>query len=132
MYLHSNPNPYGKMRNDCVVRAIAIVTGKSWVDVYLDLCLQGLLVGDWGNIDDVWGSYVRSIGFVRESIPNSCPDCYTVRDFARDHPKGTYILATGSHAVAVIDGCYIDAWDSGDESPSFLSFLKMNETLKQR
>jgi len=34
-------------------------------------------------------------------------------------PKGTYIIGTGSHAVAIINGDYYDSWDSGDEIPSF-------------
>ena len=43
----------------------------------------------------------------------------TVREFAKDHPEGKYILGTGTHAVAVIDGDYIDTWDSGDEVPIY-------------
>ena len=52
-------------------------------------------------------------------IPNTCPDCYTIADFCNDHPYGTYILATGTHVVAVIDGDYYDTWDSGNEIPIF-------------
>jgi hypothetical protein len=44
---------------------------------------------------------------------------YTIRDFCRDHNKGTYILATGTHVVAVKNGDYIDTWDSGAEIPIF-------------
>ena len=34
---------------------------------------------------------------------------------AFDHPKGIYVVATGSHVVAVVNGDYYDSWDSGDE-----------------
>lgn len=48
-----------------------------------------------------------------------CPECYTVADFCWDNPYGYYLLATGTHAVAVIDGDYYDTWDSGNESVAY-------------
>ena len=71
------------------------------------------------NSDSVWGSYLRSKGFERAIIPNTCPDCYTVADFAADHPTGTYVLGTGTHAVTVQDGVIYDAFDSSNEIPIF-------------
>ena len=67
--------------------------------------------------NSVWDSFLRENGYLRYAIPNTCPNCYTVQDFAKDHPKGRYLLATGSHVVAVIDGDYFDTWDSGFEKP---------------
>jgi hypothetical protein len=52
-------------------------------------------------------------------LPETCPRCTTISEFARLYPKGIYIIGTGNHAVAVIDGDYYDSWDSGDEIPSF-------------
>ena len=79
---------------------------------------------DMPSANAVWGSYLRKKGFVREIIPNTCPDCYTVEDFCRDNPKGTYILALSGHVVAVIDGKYYDTWDSGDEIPIYYWYRK--------
>ena len=45
-----------------------------------------------------------------------CETCLKVKTFATLHPKGLYILATGSHVVALKDGNYMDSWDSGDET----------------
>ena len=56
---------------------------------------------------------------MRYLIPNSCPDCYTVRDFCFDNPRGAFLLATGSHVVTVIDGDYYDTWNSGSEVPIY-------------
>jgi len=67
----------------------------------------------------VWDAQLISEGFVRAVIPNTCPNCYTVKDFCRDHVDGKYILGTGTHAVAVINGKYYDAWDSGEEIPTY-------------
>lgn len=73
---------------------------------------------DWGNSNAVWSSYLKTKGFKKYWIPDTCPDCYTVRDFCREHAVGTFVLGTGNHVVAVIDGSYYDAWDSGNEIPT--------------
>lgn len=117
MFVQFNPNPNGIYADDCLVRAIALVTGRSWDYVYIELGLQGFIMKNMPSANKVWGNYLRSIGFVEYPFFNVCPDCYTVRDFCYDHPFGTFILATGSHVIVVIDGDYYDAWDSGDEMP---------------
>lgn len=117
MFIQFNPNPNGIYADDCLVRAIALVTGRSWDQIYVELGLQGFIMKNMPSVNKVWGNYLRSIGFVEYPFFNICPDCYTVRDFCYDHPFGTFILATGSHVIAVIDGDYYDAWDSGDEMP---------------
>ena len=120
MYRYYNPNPKGIQAGDCVIRAISAVTGQSWQDVYAALSVQGYMMGDWGNSDRVWGAYLRSRGYRRVSLSNTCPDCYTVADFAADHPHGNYVLGTGSHAVAVVEGGVImDSWDSSQAVPLF-------------
>lgn len=54
-------------------------------------------------------------GFVRGNLPDTCPACYTLERFCKDFPVGTYLVATGSHVIAVIDGDYYDTFDSGNE-----------------
>ena len=117
MWIRQNPNPLAAHTGDCVVRAISIVLAQSWEKTYLELCAQGLLLADMPNANHVWGAYLKAKGFVRDTIPNECPDCYTIRDFAKDHNHGSFILGTGSHVVAVVEGHYVDDWDSGDEVP---------------
>lgn len=119
MFIFKNPNPSGSYVGDCVIRAISIASGKSWYEIYVDLCLQGLIMYDMPSSNRVWSEYLKSKGYNRYIIPNDCPDCYTVKDFCSEHFKGTYILGTGSHVIAVINGSYLDTWDSGDESPIY-------------
>ena len=69
--------------------------------------------------NSVWSNYLINDGYKRYAIPNTCPNCYTVRDFCEDHPYGTYLLATGTHVVTCIDGDWLDTWDSGDETPVY-------------
>ena len=117
MYIHANPNPNGMYVEDCVIRAIAIATNRSWNDIYIHICIEGYLMKNMPSVNKVWSNYLSSIGFVSYPVLDRCPDCYTVRDFCFDNPVGTFILATGSHVICAIDGDYYDAWDSGDELP---------------
>ena len=115
MWVQCNMNEWGRNVGDCTVRAISKATGQTWRETYLELALKGLEVGDMPSSNAVWGAYLRSIGFSRHIVPDTCPDCYTVSDFAHDHPNGTYILALSGHVVCVIGGDYYDSWDSGNE-----------------
>lgn len=119
MYRNLNVNPIHKRADDCTVRAISKALGKTWEDVYVDLCLQGLKYYDMPSSNQVWGSYLKDNGYTRKIIPDTCPDCYTVSEFAKDNPKGTFILALHGHVVAVVDGVYYDTWDSGDRVPIY-------------
>lgn len=126
VWRYVNLNPKGKSVGDCAVRAIAIATGSAWVDTYLDLCLIGMVMADMPSANSVTTAYLRNKGFRRRTIPDDCPDCYTIEDFCQDHPKGTYIIGTGSHLTTVIDGDLFDSWDSSNEFPVYY-FEKMED-----
>lgn len=119
-YSYYQPNPTGKSVGDCTIRAIAKAMEQTWEEAYAGLSLEGFLRGDLPNADSVWGPYLREHGFTRHLLPDTCPDCYTVADFAADHPQGTYILSMpGRHVVTVSDGQWHDSWDSGMEVPTY-------------
>ena len=118
-FIFYNPNPAKNLVGDCVIRAISKVTNQDWERTYIELALQGFIMNDMPSANYVWGAYLLSKGFNRYVIPNTCPDCYTVNDFCRDNPVGIYLLATGSHVVAVENGNYYDSWNSGDEVPIY-------------
>lgn len=67
----------------------------------------------------VWGAYLKSKGFIRDIVSNDCPECYTIEDFCKEHPQGIYIIGTGTHCVAIEDGCIFDTWNSSDETPIY-------------
>lgn len=119
MWIEFNNNPCNKRVGDCSIRAISTVLNESWDSIYMALTEHGYAMCDMPSSNSVIGSYLRKRGFERIAVPNTCPDCYTVKDFCIEHPNGSYILATGSHVVAVIDGNYLDSWDSGDEVPIY-------------
>lgn len=119
MFVYYNPNPDRNLVGDCVVRALCKLLNKRWLEVYAGICAQGAIMFDMPSSNAVWGAYLRRLGFVKEMLPDYCPDCYSVRDFCLDHPYGQYVLMLSGHVVAVEDGCYYDTWDSGDEIPLF-------------
>ena len=119
MWTRHNENPGGRNVGDCTVRAISTALGQDWETTYIGLALQGYLMGDLPSANHVWGAYLREKGFRRAVIPDECADCYTVADFAAEHPDGTYILALSGHVVCVRDGDYFDTWDSGGEVPLY-------------
>lgn len=118
-FMFTNPNPSRKLTGDCVIRAISILTGKDWEQTYIDLAIQGFMMHDIPSSNDVWSAYLLRNGYRRHIIPDTCPDCYTVEEFAMDYPKGDYLLATGTHVVAIKDGTIMDTWDSADEVPIY-------------
>ncbi len=118
-FVFENPNPRHVLVGDCVVRALAIATKKSWEQVFTELSVYGFMSCDMPSSNAVWGQYLSDLGFERDVVYDSCPAC-TVRDFSDRNRRGTYILGTGSHVVCVIDGNYHDTWDSGDEVPIFV------------
>lgn len=118
-YIYYNPNPSKKLVGDCVIRGLSKLTGRSWKDIHIDLCLQSFAMDDIPSSNSVWGSYLYKKGYRQHVIPDTCPNCYSVRKFCLDYPEGSYLLATGSHVIAVESGNYFDTWDSGDEVPIY-------------
>lgn len=126
-YSYYNPNPEGRSVGDCAVRAVSKALGQTWEETYTGLALDGFLRGDLPNSDDVWGHYLKSHGFTRHWLPDTCPDCYTVGRFAEDNPNGIFVLSMpGRHVVTVMDGIVYDSWDSRNEIPTYF-FSKIQE-----
>lgn len=121
MFKQINLNPLGKSTGDCVIRALSVLLTRSWNEIYLLLCVYGYMLKDWGSSNSVWDRLLKDEGFKKSMIPDTCPDCYTIKDFCTDigNDGRRYLVATGSHVVAVINGFYYDSWDSGDEIPLY-------------
>jgi len=126
-YREFNPNPVGRRVGDCAVRAISKALDLDWESAYILLVTSGFSMGDMPSSDSVWGATLRQQGFYRETLPDSCPDCYNVIDFCEDYPEGTYVLGFGGHVATVVDGDLYDSWDSSMENPQFYWYRKEDE-----
>ena len=115
MYVYYNNNPLGRAVDDCVVRALSVLLDQTWDITYTDLTLVGYSMCLMPSNNAVHISYLKQHGYKMHVLSLDCPDCVTVKDFAEDHPYGKYFLATGDHAVSLIQGNYYDVFDSGGE-----------------
>ena len=119
MWIKANPNPLGKEVPDCVIRAVSIALNQSWYQTFDELVSVARMDCNMPSADVVWGHLLYLKGFEPFLLSDSCPKCITIYEFTKRYPYGVYIIGTGSHAVAVIDGNYFDSWDSGAEVCSF-------------
>lgn len=119
MYVNYNPSPIGARVGDCAVRAVSKALNTDWDTSYALLAAKGYAMSDMPNANCVIDSVLRNNGFARDVIPNAYPECYTVADFANDHPSGVFVLGIGDHVVAVEDGNIYDSWDSSKEIPIY-------------
>lgn len=91
MYQYYNPNPIANRTDDCVVRAIAAAFNVTWDDAFDAVAANAKAMGEVMQSDHAWGALLRQFGFEKDLLPDTCPDCYTVGDFADDHPHGVYV-----------------------------------------
>lgn len=119
-----NPNPAGRNVGDCSVRAVSKALDTDWETAYAMIAFNGYVMNDMPSSDSVWGSVLRQHGFYRKTIPNTCPNCYTVADFIKDNPKGLYVLGFGGHVATVKDGVLYDSWNSLNEIPIYVWYRK--------
>lgn len=116
MYIYYDADPSGSPTGDCVIRAIATITRRPWRDIHWDLAILSNQRCKMMDDNVIWHEYLKNLGFKIYAIQDPC---MRIKDFCNSHPYGEYILGTGRHVVAVIDGDYYDAWDSGNEFPVF-------------
>lgn len=124
MWIKYNPNPAGRSVGDCSIRAVAKALDLDWESAYVLVAVNGYAMGDMPSSDSVWGAVLRQNGFYRKAIPDTCPECYTAEDFARDNPEGIYVLGFGGHVATIVDGILFDSWDSSQEIPQFVWYRK--------
>ena len=117
MWIECNPNPDNRKTTDCAVRALALALTIPWDDAYLMLVSKGLKIHDMPDRHPVVHAVLKDMGYKREAVPNTCPECYSIEDFCRDHPKGVFFVGFGDHIAVIRDGNLLDAWDSSHELP---------------
>lgn len=119
-FTYTNPHPKGiRTVGDCVYRAIAIATGKSWLEVYDELTTLGRELLAPPNDPLVYGKYLDSVSKKTVDVKYDTPTGKkrrTPRQLAQLHPTKTYVVSVANHVVAVKGGKVRDTWDSGYKS----------------
>lgn len=124
MWEKFNPNPTGRNVGDCAVRAVAKALNIDWEAAYCLIAANGYAMGDMPSSDSVWGAVLRQNGFYKKVLPDSCPDCYTAEEFAKDNPHGIFVVGFGSHVATIVNGVLYDSWDSSREIPIYVWYKK--------
>lgn len=105
MYEYYNANPNGNSVADCVVRALSVLTNRSWYDVYDELSDlagdDGYMIGDVAFVED----------YLDDRYPRVCHYSKTVGEFAKEHPVGKYAITMSGHITALVDGALVDTFD---------------------
>ena len=98
---------------DCVIRAISLATGKTWLEVFDDLTEMAREMYRIPNEEKVYIKYLEKIGWKKHNQPwkTDC-DKYTAKEFT-NVVRGTAILKLAHHLVCVKDGKLHDIWDCG-------------------
>lgn len=118
-WVYYNPSPAGRNVGDCAVRAVAKALDVDWETAFAMITANAFQMSDMPSSNAAWGSVLRQHGFMRSSLPPTCPDCYTAEDFAKDHPHGIYVLGFGNHTATVKNGRLFDSYDSSQMVPQY-------------
>lgn len=105
MYKYYNNNPYNRHIDDCTIRALSLLTDKSWNEVYDEL---SDLANDKGLMFD---SVVFVEDYLDKRYPRECHYSKTIGEFAKEFPYGKYAVTTNGHITAIIDGIIYDTFD---------------------
>lgn len=117
-YEFVNVNPKGKLKGDCVIRAIALACGQSWEQTIRELTELGIKKGLVCNDVTLYPKYLESKGFKEMNEPRDvCNRKMSVREFINeeqldDNQLTAIVMNVGSHHVScIMHGKVNDIWD---------------------
>ena len=105
--------------DDCAVYAIAFACGVPPARARFNLWAKGRNFNDGATEDQIFAT-ILTLGHKVRRIGTRAK---TIRTFAYCKPKGSYIVITADHAVAVIDGYICDR-------PEVSSLLRIENVWK--
>lgn len=121
MYKYYNANPRGLSTDDCVKRAISVVTGMEYKNVQLELNRYKRVTGaESFNSDYNPHRYVEDVLKAKKITVKKM----TAGEFCRKYPTGRYILDMESHWSACVDGIIYDTWDCSKNVVNFAYEIK--------
>ena len=106
-----NMNPLGLHEKDCVIRAISLCTSTDYLDV-IDLLEKNSGMNSCDTLMVSCYSYLLDNYFRFRKV--NCKDM-NVRDFAKYHPFGIFLIRMEGHLSSLINGVCYDIWDCTNE-----------------
>ena len=116
MYKYYNPHPKGLSTDDCVKRAIVVVTSMDYSKVQRELNEYKTVTGakSFNSVKNL-----RYVEDILKAKKISLDVEMIVDEFCKKYPKGRYILDMDEHWSACVDGCIYDTWDCGNKKVNF-------------
>jgi hypothetical protein len=109
---HKDGTPYKWKYGDCAIRAIARLCDLNWdgaFDLAVGYCRDNHMVCSDPYLIDVM---MKDLGYAKTGYKTR--ERMKVKDFCKAHTHGRYMCNVAGHVVAVVNGKYYDAWDSGE------------------
>lgn len=111
-FIEYNNNPKNKKTCDCVVRALALATGRPYVDVYKELFEISLKTGYMLNEKRVEDKFLEQNGFVKHKQPRKSDNTkYTIKEADKICTDRIIIVRCAGHLTCIKDGAVYDLWD---------------------
>lgn len=109
-----NPKKRNGTVGDCVVRAISIATGITWVETYDELCAIGRKHCTMPNSKKTYEEFLEYCGFKKHKMPKRADGKrYKVRELADEIPSGILLVTIAKHMTVIVDGVLKDTYDCG-------------------
>lgn len=137
-----NANSRNSDTGDCVVRSISLAYGKDYDETHKELlALARDMQVDKYKYLSVFRKYLNELGHKGEIkaenfYESNNTEPFTIEDFCKDNPHGTFILLNGKHPkgsdhlACVIDGHLYDSWDSSKQYVTRIWVIKQSVTEK--
>ena len=109
---HKDGKPYNWTECDCVVRAFSKVLDLSWKKAYEMMCKIGMDNYTMPNSDKAIDVAAKAADFRR--VTYKAGERKPLKEWVKDHKKGTFLVRVSGHITTVIDGKVYDAWDCTD------------------
>lgn len=119
-YYQPNEKDLKDKYGDCTVRALSKALNCTWLEAFdltIPICRREQVTNLFDAPSVIERTFLAELGFDYHGISNKKGTRRpTVDEFAKTHPKGTYILNVANHEVACVNGKYYDTWDCGYKS----------------
>lgn len=110
-----NENPKGQRSSDCVIRAIARATGKTWLAVYDGLSKLARQNYTVLNDPKLYPKYLEQLGWVKHKQPRKLDNTkYTGAEFAKIVGRDCVVSIGSHHLSCIVGGKVNDTWDCSD------------------